>query len=133
MLSVDTLLALIERVEKAMRPLSATEQGPDHDRVRELYLHLCADVAGDPLEQARLAVLQEILQPYLSTVQPALSQDATAVAYNVKAAIGALVMLLCRLDDHDYEAASMALQAACEVLQEARELLQAQRGNMAYA
>jgi len=133
MLSVDTLLELIERVEKAMRPLSATEQGADHDRVRELYRHLCADVAGDPLEQARLAVLQEILQPYMNTMQPTLSQDTTAVAYNVKAAIGALVMLLCRLDDHDYEAASTALHAAGEVLQEAHEILQALRGDIAYA
>jgi hypothetical protein len=133
MLSVDMLLELIERVEKAMRPLSATEQGADHERVRELYRHLCADIAGDPLEQARLAVLQEILQPYLNTMQPVLPQDAAAVAYNVKAAIGALVMLLCRLDEHDYEAASMALHAACEVLQEAHEILRIRRGDMAYA
>ena len=133
MLSVDILLELIERVEKAMRPLSAADQGPDHDRVRELYLDLLAETAGDPLEQARLAVLHEILQPFLDTSQHTLLRDTTAVAYNVKAAIGALVMLLCRLDDHNYEAAAGSLHAACEVLQEARDLLRAFRGGVAHA
>lgn len=133
MLSMDILLELIERVEKAMRPLMATDQGPDHERVRALYLDLLTDATGDPLEQARLAVLHEILQPYLSTLQHTFLQDATVVAYNVKAAIGALVMLLCRLDDHDYEAATASLHAACEVLQEAQDLLRALRGGVAHA
>ena len=133
MLPFDTFLELIERVEKAMRPLSTSEQNPENERVRELYLHLLAESTDDPLEQARLSVLHEILQPYLAALQPPMMQNTSAIIYNVKAAIGALVMLLCRLDDHDYEAAETSLGTACQVLEETQELLHSLMGNVAHA
>jgi hypothetical protein len=133
MLPLDTLLELIERVEKAMRPLSATTHSPDHDRVRELYLHLLTESADDPLEQARLTVLHDILQPYLTTLQKTTVRDTSAIAYNVKAAIGALVMLLCRLDDRDYDAAETSLRTARQLLEETQELLKSLLGNVAHA
>jgi hypothetical protein len=133
MLSMETILELIERLERAMRPLSAADQGPDHERVRELYQYLQQEATDEPLELARLAVLQEILQPYLSLVQQNLVLTPTAVASQVQAAIGTLLMLLCHLEARDYEAASGALVAAGQILEEAHLLLRALRGDMAQA
>ncbi len=39
-LFAEALLALVERIEKAMRPLGRERYGPDHDRVRLLYANL---------------------------------------------------------------------------------------------
>jgi hypothetical protein len=133
MLPVDTLLELIERVEKAMRPLSVSEQSPDHERVKDLYTHLLMEAEDDPLEQARLSVLHEILQPYLTALRQTNLLDTSAVVYNVKAAIGALVMLLCRVDDRDFEAAEASLGTAYEVLQETQDLLKGLQGDVAHA
>jgi hypothetical protein len=110
-------------------------QGPDHERVRELYAHLLAltEAADDPLEQARLAVLHEILEPYLHALQHALVADPGIIVYNVKAAMGALVMLLCHVDEPDYDAAADALQTALELLEEAQDVLRCFRGDMADA
>ncbi|MEE8301556.1 MAG: hypothetical protein V3S24_03875 [Candidatus Tectomicrobia bacterium] len=133
MLTIDILMELIERLEKAMRPIGESSDSSDHDRVRQLYQHLLKETAGDPLEQARLTVLHEILEPYLPSVQPTKPQDASAVTYNAKAAIGALVVFLCHLDDCDYETAEMSLQAASQVLHETRELMRGLKGEFAVA
>lgn len=60
------LSSLVERVEKAMRPLSAKGCGPDHERVRELYRYFCTMSTGDALTRARRAVLYEILTPVIN-------------------------------------------------------------------
>jgi hypothetical protein len=118
-----------------MRPLSATNQGPDHERVRELYANLLALTADtdEPLEQARLAVLHEILEPDLQALQHTAVSDPSAVIYNVKAAMGALVMLLCHVDEPDYDAAADSLQTALELLHEAQGVLGIFRGDVAEA
>jgi hypothetical protein len=133
MLPVDTFLELIERVEKAMRPLSDVQQNPDHNRMRELYLQMLTEAGNDPLEQARLSALQEIIQPYLLALERATVQNTSDIVYNVKAAIGALVMLLCQLDDRNYPAAGSSLVSACEVLQETQELFKSLQGDVAHA
>jgi hypothetical protein len=136
MLSMEAILELIERLERAMRPLSAMHEGPDHDRVRELYDALTQDDAVDadePLEQARLMVLQEILQPYLSVIQQNMLFAPSAVAAHVKAAIGALVLLLCYLEEHDYDAVATSLHTVSQLIEEAHLLLRALRGNIAHA
>ena len=133
MLSMEAILELIERLERAMRPLAAANQGPDHDRVRELYQYLQQEKTDEPLEQARLTVLQEILQPYLSLVQQNLVFSPAAVANQVKAAIGTLLLLICHLEEHDYEAAASALVTTGQVLEEVHLLLRALRGNVAHA
>ena len=133
MQTVDDLMALIERLEKAMRPLGEAAESPDHDRVRELYQHLMQDASGEPLQQARLTVLHEILEPYVPVVASAKSQDPSTLTYNTKAAIGALVVFLCHLDEGDYEAAESTLQVATEMLHETIELLRAFKGDCALA
>jgi hypothetical protein len=133
MLSMEAILELIERLERAMRPLSAMHEGPDHDRVRELYDYLTQEESDEPLEQARLVVLQEILQPYLSIIQQNLQLAPSAVAAHVKAAIGAMVLLLCHLEEHDYDAAAASLHAVSQLLEEAHLLLRALRGDIAHA
>ncbi len=60
-LFVETLPALIERIETAMRPLHRGSYGPDHDRVRSLYANLVRTSTGDSLALARRAVLYEML------------------------------------------------------------------------
>jgi hypothetical protein len=60
-LVVETLPILVDRIEKAMRPLGLIRCGPDHDRVRRLYANLVQTSTGNPLELARRAVLYEIL------------------------------------------------------------------------
>jgi hypothetical protein len=136
MLSMEAILELIERLERAMRPLSAVHEGPDHDRVRELYSSLTQDDSEDtdePLEQARLVVLQEILQPYLGVIQQHMLFAPSAVAAHVKAAIGAMVLLLCYLEEHDYDAAATSLHTVSQLVEEANLLLRALRGNIAHA
>lgn len=133
MRTVDSLMALIERLEKAMRPIGEAPDSPDHDRVRELYQHLMQDAAADPLEQARLTVLHEILAPYVPSVSSAEFQTPGALTYNAKAAIGALVVFLCHLDEGDYELATSTLQVATELLHEMIELLRAFKGDCALA
>lgn len=63
----ESLSRLVDRIEKAMRPLSGGRYGPDHDRVRELYRYLRTISTGDALARARRVVLYEILT---STVDP---------------------------------------------------------------
>ena len=133
MLSMEAILELIERLERAMRPLSAMHEGPDHDRVRELYQSLTQEDSDEPLEQARLVVLQDILQPYLSVIQQHMLFAPGAVAAHVKAAIGAMVLLLCYLEEHDYEAAATSLHTVSQLLEEAHLLLRALRGDLAHA
>jgi hypothetical protein len=135
MLSLETLLELIARVERAMRPLSTTSAGPDHERVSELYTDLVGapDSTDDPLEQARLEVLYDILHQYLPPAEPALVYDTDTAVYDIQTAIGALIMCLCRLDDEDYEAALASLDTARHLLQDTQDLFSAFRGGMAQA
>jgi hypothetical protein len=135
MLPTETLLELRVRLERAMRPLSARNAGPDHQRVRELYADLSrvSDGTDDPLEQARLEVLHNILEPYLATAQQALPGEPSIIVYDVKAALGALVLPLCHLDEHDYDSAAEGLDAAIHSLQDAQDLLRAFRDGIAYA
>jgi hypothetical protein len=62
---IQELPDLVERIEKAMRPLSESGRGPEHERVRELYSYLVTVCTGDALERARRAVLYEMLSPVL--------------------------------------------------------------------
>jgi len=133
MLPVETFLELIERVEKAMRPLSDTQPSSDRERVRELYAQMLMEAQDDPLEQARLSALHEILQPYLADLEHSTVQRNSAIVFNVKAAIGALVVLLCHLDERRLPAAESSLHAAREMLQETQELLKSLRNNIAHA
>jgi hypothetical protein len=133
MLTVDILNELIERLEKAMRPISEDPNSRDHDRVRELYQYLSQIESGQPLENARLTVLQEMLEPYLPSVQPEKVQDLSALTYNTKAVIGALVVFLCHLDDGALDAADATLQAAFEMLRETNELIRGLKGDFALA
>jgi hypothetical protein len=133
MLSMEAILELIERLERAMRPLAAAHEGPDHDRVREIYQCLTQEDSGEPLEQARLVVLQEILQPYLHLIQQNMLFAPSAVAAHVKAAIGAMVLLLCHLEEHDYDAAAASLHTVSQLLEEASLLLRALQGDIAQA
>jgi hypothetical protein len=133
MLSMEAILELIERLEQAIRPLSATDQAPDHDGVCELYQSLQHEESDEPVETVGLAVLQEMLRPYLSSLEQNLLFTPGAVAAQTKAAIGALVMLLCHLETRDYEAAATTLSTACQVLEEANILLRALRGVIAHA
>jgi hypothetical protein len=64
------LTALVERIEKAMRPVSEQGHGPDHDRVRALYAYLQTVCTGNALERARRAVLYEILFPVVHHETP---------------------------------------------------------------
>jgi hypothetical protein len=130
---MEAILELIERLERAMRPLSAVHEGPDHDRVRELYYSLTQADSDEPLEQARLVVLQEILQPYLNLIQQHMLFAPSAVAAHVKAAIGAMVLLLCHLEEHDYDAAATSLHSVSQLLEEAHQLLRALQGDVAQA
>jgi hypothetical protein len=78
-------------------------------------------------------MLQEILQPYLSSLEQNILFTPDDVATQTKAAIGALVLLLCHLEAHDYEAAAMALSTASQELEEVSLLLRALRGAIAHA
>jgi hypothetical protein len=133
MLSMEAILELIERLEQAIRPLSGTNQTPDYDGVGELYQSLQHEECDAPVEAVCLAVLQEMLQPYLSSLEHNLVFTPAAVAVQTKAAIGALVMLLCHLEAHDYEAAATVLSTASQALEEATLLLRALRGVIAHA
>jgi hypothetical protein len=133
MLTVDVLTELIERVEKAMRPIGESPDSSDHERVRELYQHLRLVETKQPLRQARLTVLHEILEPYLPSVQPVRRRDTSALTHNAKAAIGAIVVFLCYLDDSEFDAADTTLQAALKMLHETSELMRGLQGDFAIA
>lgn len=133
MLTVDVITELIERLEKAMRPIGENLDSPDHERVRELYQHLRQVDPTQPLTQARLTVLHEILEPYLPSVQPVRCQDTSALTHNAKAAIGAIVVFLCYLDDCEFDAADTTLQAALNMLHETSELMRGLQGDFAVA
>jgi hypothetical protein len=75
---IQELPDLVERIEKAMRPLSETGQGPEHERVRELHSYLATMGTGKALERARRAVLYEILSPVLQACHgPKTDKDTT--------------------------------------------------------
>jgi hypothetical protein len=135
MIPSDTILELLARVERAMRPLSASSDDPDHERVRALYADLASEteLAGDPLEQARIAVLYDILQPYLAAAEDECTHDTEAIVDDVKAAIGALVLTLCHLEDHDHSAARASLTSARDLLHDAHDFLSAFHGTVAQA
>jgi hypothetical protein len=114
----DQPIALIERLEILTRPLSERGLGPDHDRLRELYLSCLEQSIGDPLEQARRTVLYEILSPYFQAVQePAPITTQTAID-RARQAIGLLATFICRLEEHNHDAAAASLEAAHQALQE---------------
>ena len=135
MIPPETFLELIARVERAMRPLSASNGDPDHERVRDLYTDLVSEteMAGDPLEQARMAVLYDILQPFLAAGEDEFAYDTLAITDDIKAAIGALVLTLCRLDEHDYNAAHAALNSARDLLHDVHDFFGVFHGEMAQA
>lgn len=135
MIPPETILELIARVERAMRPLSASNGDPDHERVRDLYTDLASEteIAGDPLEQARMAVLYDILQPYLTAGEDECAYDTIAIVDDIKAAIGALVLTLCRLDEHDYDAACAALHSARDLLRDVHDFFSVLHGDIAQA
>jgi hypothetical protein len=133
MLSMEAILELIERLEQAIRPLPATDQAPDQDGVGELYWSLQHAERHAPVEAVRLAALQEMVQPYLSSLEQNLVFTPETVAAQTKTAIGALVMLLCHLEAGDYEAAATALSTASQELEEVSLLLRVLRGVIAHA
>ena len=133
MLSMEAILELIERLEQAIRPLSATDQAPDQDGIGELYQSLQHEGRDAPVEALCLAALQEMLQPYLSSLEHNFVFTPDTVAVQTKAAIGALVMLLCHLEAGDYEAAATALSTASQELEEVSLLLRVLRGVIAHA
>ena len=119
-------IELIERLEKLMRPLSERGHGPDHDRLRELYLFYLEQCIGDPLEQARRAVLHELLPSYFQAVQELPQTTVQAIAY-ARSTIGALATFICRLEEHNYAAAAASLEAASQALKEVQKCLTASR------
>jgi hypothetical protein len=118
MLFQDQPMTLIERIEILMRPLSERGLGPDHDRLRELYLASLEQSIGDPLEQARRAVLQEILSPYFQAIQEPATLTTQAAIDHGRRAIGLLATCICRLEEHNHDAATVSLEAAQQVLQD---------------
>jgi hypothetical protein len=118
----DQSVQLIERLEKLMRPLSERGHGPDHDRLRELYLAYLEQCIGDPLEQARRAVLHELLPAYVQAVQEPPEVALQAILY-ARSTIGALATFICRLEEHNYAAAAVSLEAASQALQEVQKCL----------
>lgn len=66
----DRLTALVDRIEKVMRPLAigpGDEESPEYERMQLLYTNLRRTSTGDPLQLARRALLYEILYPVLHT------------------------------------------------------------------
>ena len=118
MLFQDQPIALIERLEILMRPLSERGLGADHDRLRELYLSCLEQSIGDPLEQARRAVLHEILSPYFQATQELVPTTTQAAMDRARRAIGLLATFICRLEEHNKDAAAASLEAAHQALQE---------------
>jgi hypothetical protein len=108
----DQNAVFYQRFEAIMHPLSEHSHGPDHDRLRQLYVELLEQCVGDPLKQARYIVLREILQSYLSD-NITLSEDhVQEVVQNIKLAISSLALLICQLEESNLEAASASLEAA---------------------
>jgi hypothetical protein len=118
----DQSVELIERLEKLMHPLSERGHGPDHDRLRELYLAYLEQCIGDPLEQARRAVLHELLSSYVQAVQEPPEATPQAIIY-ARNAIGALATFICRLEEQNYVAAAGSLEAASQAFQEVQKCL----------
>jgi len=118
MLFQDQPIALIERLEILMRPLSERGLGPDHDRLRELYLASLEQSIGDPLEQARRTLLQEILSPYFQAIQEPATLTTQAALDHARRAIGLLATFICRLEEHNDDAAAASLEAAQQALQD---------------
>jgi hypothetical protein len=116
------LVELIERLEKLMRPLSERGHGPDHDRLRELYLAYLEQCIGDPYEQARRVVLHELLLSYFEAVQEPPQATTQAIVY-ARNTIATLATCICRLEEHNYAAAAVSLEAASQALQEASKCL----------
>jgi hypothetical protein len=113
---------LIERFEKLMHPLSERGHGPEHDRFRELYLTYLEQCIGDPLEQAWHALLHELLPSSFQAVQESPEDTSQAILY-ARSTIGALTTLICRLEEHNYAAAAVSLEAANQALQEVSKCL----------
>jgi len=105
-----------QRFEAIMRPLSEQGHGPDHDRLRQLYVELLEQCVGDPLEQARRIVLKEILQSYLRNHATLPGDTVQSVIQSTKLAIGSLVLLMCRLEEGNLEAAAVSLEATHQAL-----------------
>lgn len=115
--------ALIERLEKLMHPLSERGHGPDHDRLRVLYLAYLEQCIGDPLEQARRAVLYELLAPCFQAMQEPPADTMQAIIY-ARNTIGALTTFICRLEERNYAAATVSLEAASQGFQEIHKCLE---------
>jgi hypothetical protein len=132
---MEVIIELLERLEQAIQPLSTTTQGQgsDHAHLYELLHSLQHEEQHEPIQDVRLAMLQELLKEPLSGIESQIALTPGSVAMQAKAAIGALVMLFCHLDEHDYEAAASALSTASQIIEEAHLLLKALRGTMAYA
>jgi hypothetical protein len=118
----DQSVELIERLEKLMRPLSERGHGPDHDRLRELYLAYLEQCIGDPMEQAQRAVLYELLPAYFQAVQEPPEATSQAIIY-ARSTIGALATFICRMEEHNDAAAAVSLEAARQAFQEVQKCL----------
>ena len=112
----DQDVAFYQRFEAIMRPLSEQNHGPDHDRLRQLYVELHEQCVGDPLEQARRMVLQEILLSYMNQNMPLPGDTIVGIVQSTKLAISSLALLMCRLEAGDLEAATASLEAAQQAL-----------------
>jgi len=112
----DPDVVFCQRFEAIMRPLSEQNHGPDHDRLRQLYVELLEQCVGDPLEQARRMVLQEILLSYLHNHMPLPGDTIRGVVQSTKLAISSLALLMCHLESGDLEAAAASLEAAQQAL-----------------
>ena len=66
-------------------------------------------------------------------MQPVRCPDTSALIHNAKAAIGAIVVFLCYLDDCEFDAAGTTLQAALQMLHETSELMRGLKGDFAIA
>jgi hypothetical protein len=71
---------LVERIEKAMRPLAESGHGSDHERVRALYTYLVTVCTGNALERARRVVLYEMLSPVLQACHGQNAYQTTKVS-----------------------------------------------------
>jgi hypothetical protein len=112
----DPDVVFCQRFEAIMRPLSEQNHGPDHDRLRQLYVELHEQCVGDPLEQARRIVLKEILQSYMQDHMPLPGDAVGGVVHSTKLAISSLALLMCHLEAVDLEAAAASLEAAQQAL-----------------
>jgi hypothetical protein len=112
----DPDVVFCQRFEAIMRPLSEQNHGPDHDRLRQLYVELLEQCVGDPLEQARRMVLQEILLSYMHHHTPLPEDTVGGVVQSTKLAISSLALLMCHLEAGNLEAATASLEATQQAL-----------------